>query len=68
MTYRELLDGLMLLSDEQLQCDVTVELEYADECYPVDSFRICGDEHPCLDEDHPVLFVIEATDECERFC
>lgn len=56
MTYRELLEELSSLSDEQLDCTVTVEVELADECYPAE-WRISGDEHPSLDPDHPIIYV-----------
>lgn len=57
MTYRDLLKRLQELSPEQLDCDVTIEDPYPDECYPVKEFRICDTEHKSLDEDHPVLFL-----------
>lgn len=58
MTYKELLKRLSTLTPEQLNCDVTVELEVQDECYPAE-LRICGPDHELLDEDHPVIFVNE---------
>lgn len=56
MTYRELLAKLAQLNDYQLGCDVTVELAIEDECLPA-GFRICGENHEVLDEDHPVIYV-----------
>ncbi len=56
ITYRELLKNLQKLSEDQLDSDVTVELGLSDECFPAE-FRICGEEHDVLDEDHPVIYV-----------
>lgn len=50
MTYKELLEKLSTLSDEQLNCTVTVEMGPEDEYYPAE-LRICGDQ------DRPVIFV-----------
>jgi hypothetical protein len=54
MKYRELLEKLKQLSDEQLNCDVTVEDNCECECYPGE-LDICGPNHDSLDEDHPVI-------------
>jgi len=43
------------LTDEQLDCDVTIELEHADECIAAE-FRICNENHFALDDSHPVIF------------
>ena len=56
MTYREMLDMFGNLTDRQLDCDVTVEDPFNEECYPAD-FRICSKDHDKLDEDHPVIFI-----------
>lgn len=56
MTYRELLKKLACLTENQLDCDVTVEIQVEDECFPAE-FSIAGSEHSCLDEDHPVILV-----------
>lgn len=58
MTYRELLTALSKLTDEQLDCSVTVELEEQDEFYPVELY-ICGSWQGVLDDGHPVLVVPE---------
>lgn len=55
ITYRQLRTMLNALTEAQLDCDVTVEDSYEDECYTAD-FRICGNEHDSLDPDHPVIF------------
>ena len=57
MTYRELLQSLTNLTNEQLDCDVTIELEFEDECFPAE-LRICGDTHDLLAEGHPVIFAL----------
>lgn len=56
MTYRDLLAELSRMTDEQLSCDLTVELAIEDECIPAE-LRICGPNHDVLDEDHPVIYV-----------
>lgn len=55
ITYRDLLKELMELSDEQLECDVTVENGIENECFAAE-LRICAEEHDSLDEDHPVIY------------
>jgi hypothetical protein len=60
MTYRELLERLSGLSDEQLNCTVTVEDACQDECCPAE-LRICGEDHGSLDEDHPVIYLPPVT-------
>jgi len=56
MTYRELITQLRLLSPEQVDCDVTVELQPEDEFF-AGELRICSPEHGVLDDNHPVIFV-----------
>ena len=53
MTYRELIKQLGQLTDEQLECTVTVEDINYEEYYAGD-FDIVV-ESDVLDEDHPVL-------------
>ena len=58
MTYRELVQRLQEMDDEQLDCDVTIEIpcDYDDnECYP-GCLRIANDNHSSLDDNHPVIF------------
>lgn len=59
MRYREALEIMKTFTDEQLNCDVTIELEYADECYPAE-VRICGEDHMMLGDGHPVIFTAHA--------
>jgi hypothetical protein len=66
MTYRELLERLSSLSDEQLNCNVTVEDPYEDECFPAE-LRICGEDHSSLDEDHPVIYIVCGSELGERW-
>lgn len=54
MTYRELREKLSSLTEEQLDQSVTVQDDAENECYPA-IFDIAGEEHPSLDEDHPLL-------------
>lgn len=58
-TYRDLLEVLPLLNKEQLNSDITIELEYMDECFPAE-FRICSENHGSLDDGHPVIFTTHA--------
>jgi len=59
MKYREALETMQTFTKEQLDCDVAIELEYADECLPAE-LRICGENHAMLDDGHPVIFTIHA--------
>jgi len=54
MTYQDLLNALSKMTPEQLQCDVTVESEYENECYPA-RLIFASDIHDSLDEDYPIL-------------
>ena len=54
MTYRELIETLEKLTEEQLDCTVTVEDLYHQECYAGD-LAITGNGHDSLDEDHPII-------------
>lgn len=56
MTYRELIVRLLDLTDEQLDCDLTVKLTETDEYLPA-GFDIVGPDCDELDEGHPVLFI-----------
>lgn len=53
-TYRDLLEKLQNLTEEQLDMTVTVEDNYENKCYPA-QFDICGENHDSLDNDHPVI-------------
>ena len=55
MTYRELYAKMSNWTDEQLDCEVTVQL--ADE-YFVASLRICDEDDDILDGCHPVIEVV----------
>ena len=56
MTYRDLIKQLEKLTDEQLDCTMTVEDAYETECRAAE-LRICDDNHDSLDDNHPVIFV-----------
>lgn len=43
-------------TEEQLDCTVTVEMGVENECYPAE-LRVCADNHFCLDDNHPVIYV-----------
>ena len=56
MTYREMvLKMLKTFTEDQWDSDLTVEDHTEEECYPAE-LRICGLEHNCLDENHPVIY------------
>lgn len=56
MTYRQLLHKLVELSDEQLQCDLTVADGINTECFPADLRFADEDNFDSLDEGHPVIY------------
>jgi len=55
VTYRELLDRLTELHDDQLECDVTVHDVFSDEYHDQVGFDVTGSDCDVLDEDHPIL-------------
>ncbi len=57
MTYRELKVKLSELTDEQLDCDVTVLDERKDECWAV--FWDISTEYDVLDANHPIIVLRE---------
>ena len=56
MTFEELKQALNTLTEEQLSCDLTVELGLENECFPA-KLRTAGEYHDSLDENHPIIFV-----------
>jgi hypothetical protein len=59
ITYRTLGKLIAAMNEEQLDCDLTVEIptEQLSECYSAE-LRIAGSEHDAgLDDGHPVIFV-----------
>ena len=59
ITYRTLGKLVALMTEEQLDCDLTVEIptEQSSECYSAE-LRIAGSEHDGgLDDSHPVIYV-----------
>jgi hypothetical protein len=63
-TYRELRDTLNELTDEQLDCNIAVELDLSDEVFSSSNdgvrFDFADDGHELLDENHPVFVLPEA--------
>jgi len=57
MTYRELLENLKNLSENQLDMDVSVRDVQTDEYFSGSSFVIT-DETDVLDENHPVIHFV----------
>lgn len=55
MTYRELMQAIDKMTEEQKDCTVTIEDSAEEECYPAE-LSIAGSEHFSLDENHPVIY------------
>ena len=55
VTYKQLLDRLLTLTDEQLDCTPTIYDPDADEYYPVTTFLTASDTNQVLNESHPYL-------------
>lgn len=58
-TWEQLEQAIALMSPEQKAANITIELEFQDECYPAE-LRVCGPDHQTLDDGHPVIFTVEA--------
>ena len=58
-TWGEMATAIALMSPEQRQTNITIELEYDDEFYPAE-LRICDKKHSVLDDGHPVIFTKES--------
>lgn len=62
-TYRELLERLQGLDDEQLDSNLAIELTLSVECFSSTTgdfnFEIAGPTHDFLDEGHPVFTLKE---------
>ena len=54
-TYKVLLNLLLTMSPEQLDCTPTIYSPDTDEYYPITTVVIASDLHQVLDEDHPYL-------------
>jgi hypothetical protein len=54
-TYEQMAAAIALMSPEQRQANITVELEH-DEFFPAE-LRICGKDNSVLDDGHPVIVV-----------
>ena len=54
-TYKQLLERLLTLTPEQLDCTPTIYDPDADEYYPVTTFLTASDTNQVLDESHPYL-------------
>lgn len=60
LTYRQLKEALSDLTEDQLDCDVTVVAVMSEDCFPASEFRIVSEEavddlDGALDIDHPVI-------------
>jgi len=70
ITYRTLKSLIGLMSDDQLDSDVMVEVSdaFASECYSAE-LRLAGDNHDGgLDDGDPVFFVDAQHDDDDRRC
>jgi hypothetical protein len=56
ITYRTLAALIEMMSEDQIDSDVTVEIGVEGECYAAE-LRICDGEHDSLDDDHPVIYI-----------
>lgn len=57
MTYKDLLERLQLLNDEQLNMNVTVHLQPDDEFFTSHGLYISHIDNDVLDENHPYISV-----------
>jgi len=57
-TLRELKAALSYLTEEQLDCNITVERQSSDECYPA-IFEFAGVNHDVLDLGHPLFYIAD---------
>lgn len=55
-TFRDLKVFLSALSEEQLDCDLSVQLSHNEEYYEVIAFDLAEDDD-VLDKDHPYIIV-----------
>ena len=59
MTYRQLMEKLPGLSDEQLDCDLTVCNARDDECFGECCLSFADEDvATSLDEDHPIIYFV----------
>jgi len=70
ITYRTLAALINLMSEEQKDCDLTVEIagdndDNDNDCYGA-SLRIAGTNNDCLDEGHPVIYLDKIRDMNDR--
>lgn len=59
LTYRELRNRINQMTEEQLDCDVTIVDSGSDEFYTVDVVS-CEDTDGVLDHNHPYLIIEES--------
>ena len=52
-TYKQLLDQLLTLTDEQFNCTPTGYDPDTDEYHPITTFLTASETNQVLDEDHP---------------
>ena len=57
MTYRDLLEYIKSMNDEQLNQDVTVLDAATVEFYPVEDISFADNEEPVLDAGHPFMVI-----------
>jgi hypothetical protein len=57
LKYRNLLEMLQLMTDEELNCTVTVLAKGVDEFFPVEPALFYADQIDVLDQGHPYLMI-----------
>lgn len=55
MTYAQLAEQIVKMTDDQKNCNVTVYVPGIDECFPIDAVSFAGEETDVLDIGHPIL-------------
>ena len=59
MTYADLFEWAMCLTEEELQQDVTIHDAATDEYHPVSALNFAAGKQDVLDRGHPVLEIKE---------
>ena len=57
LTYKQLLEELQLLNEQQLAQNVTVRVSWANEFFPVEFLDIADDDQDVLDLGHLILVI-----------
>jgi len=63
LTYRELLNSLITLTEDELNMTATVYLADVDEFIPLSTFLFSDEENDVLDEGHPYIMSLHEPEE-----